>query len=573
MVQGQVTVVSNAAFTRHGTNLYAVGGGFTREIPNKNTFYSGPETTVGDGQLIVLDLSTPWDGASPPWKKLANGPKQYNLPAALNADGTKLVAFHGSAAANNTFGMIYDVAAGTWSNSTVVVPNPNREGIPGVTDPDNDIMYLATGYDANNKGDQMYTYNFTSDKMFTQPMNGQAIMGLAYFAGAWNSKTKSIMYFGGNIVSSGDNAPSGVTTYTPSTSTWASLVTTGPAPSGRSDMCLAVSDDGTKLIVHGGRTRSQFNQWLSGEIFILDLNTNKWTQGRSYVKPRLNPVCTLINGTFISWGGSDDGQNVGNQAIVYDLQRNKYLSKYMGPDPDSDYDPLVGNQKDKTLSGSNSNSDSDSGPGGMIGGIVAAVVVLGGLAFYVRWKLVNRHLNQRQQVINMLEQHQNNANKPNNGSVRPGATGTGAAGSTGARPISQKPLPQPIVSHNRVSVTPISTVTMVEPSRTGGYQHYQYTTPSAPTQVPLPYPQTGSSSPYQSQSLLPPAQSPLPYPQMAGSPSPFQQHAHVAPSSPIPALSMQKQEDIMFSLPPQYEFHPTTARARGPEHIPDFPNS
>lgn len=245
----------------------------------------------------------------------------------------------------------------------------------------------------------------------------------------------------------------------------------------------------------------------------------------------------------------------------------------MGPDPDSDYDPLVGNQKDKTPSGSNSNSASDSGPGGMIGGIVAAVVVLGGLAFYVRWKLVNRHLNQRQQVINMLEQHQNNANKPNNGSVRPGTTGTGTTGSTGARPISQKPLPQPIVSHNRVSVTPISTVTMVEPSRTGGYQHYQYTTPSAPTSVPFPYPQMGSSSPYQSQSLLSPAQSPLPYPQMTGSPSPFQQHAHVAPSSPIPTLSMQKQEDDMFSSPPQYEAHPTTTRSRGPEHIPDFPNS
>lgn len=69
------------------------------------------------------------------------------------------------------------------------------------------------------------------------------------------------------------------------------------------EFLLHVADDGTKLIVHGGRSRSQFYQSLSGEIFILDLNTNKWTQGRSYVKPRLNPVCTLINGTFISWGG------------------------------------------------------------------------------------------------------------------------------------------------------------------------------------------------------------------------------------------------------------------------------
>jgi hypothetical protein len=70
------------------------------------------------------------------------------------------------------------------------------------------------------------------------------------------------------------------------------------------EFMLYVADDGNKLIVHGGRIRSEFYQTLSGEIFILDLNTNIWTQGRSYVKPRLNPVCTLFNGTFISWGGN-----------------------------------------------------------------------------------------------------------------------------------------------------------------------------------------------------------------------------------------------------------------------------
>ncbi|KAG0086505.1 hypothetical protein BGZ93_011466, partial [Podila epicladia] len=342
-VAGQVTVVSNAAYTRFGTKLYAVGGGFTREIPKKNGHLSAGETTVGDGQLIVLDLSVPWDGANPPWKKLANGPKQYNLPAAFNKDGTKLAAFHVSAT-NSPFGMIYDVAAGTWSNSTVVVPKPDREGIPGITYPEQNKMYLATGYEADGKGDAMYTYNFENDKMEMFSMNGAFIMNLAYFAGAWNAKTKSMMYFGGNSAS-GNNAPTGIVTYTPDTNVWVTLVTTGKAP--------AAPDDGSKLIVHGGRViRGYFEQSLLGDIDILDLTTNHWTQGRSYVKPRMNPVCTLINDTFISWGGSDDGQNVGNKAILYDVKRNKYLSKYMGADPDSDYDPLVGPQQDKPSSGS-----------------------------------------------------------------------------------------------------------------------------------------------------------------------------------------------------------------------------
>ncbi|KAG0332317.1 hypothetical protein BG000_010119 [Podila horticola] len=560
-VAGQVTVVTNAAYTRFGTKLYAVGGGFTREIPRKYPPLSGGETTVGDGQFIVLDLSVPWDGANPPWKKLANGPKQYNMPAALNKDGTKLAAFHGPA--GSPFGMIYDVAAGTWTNSTVPVPK-DHDGIPGVTNPENNIMYLATGYEADGKGDKMYMYNFTDDSMKMIDMNGAYIMGLSYFAGAWNAKTKSIMYFGGNTAS-GDNARTGIVTFTPDTQAWATLNTT--------------ADDGSKLIVHGGRaTTRPFDQWLLGDINILDLSTNKWTQGRTYVKPRMNPVCTLINDTFISWGGSDDGQTVGNQAILYDVKRDKYLSKYMGADPDSDYDPSVGIQQDKPSSGSgssgagsgtypNSGSNSADGRVGMIAGIVAAVVVVGGLSLYVRYKMVSRHQDQRQQVINMLEQHQNNASKPNNG-TRPGPTG-----GAGARPTNQKPLPiQPTpsrVSPNRVSVTPTSTVTMVEPSRTGGYQHYQYTAQSQPTQVPLPYPQMGSSSPFQSQSpRLAPAQSPLPYPQMGS--SPFQQHAQSP--SPISILSMQKQEDPSFSAPPQYVAYPMPERARGPEHIPDFPN-
>ncbi|KAG0017386.1 hypothetical protein BGZ82_000768 [Podila clonocystis] len=514
-VAGQVTVVSNAAYSRFGTKLYAVGGGFTREIPRKYGHLSGGETTVGR-------------------------------------------AFHVPTAPNGPFGMIYDVAAGIWSDSKAPVPKPDREGIPGITDPETNIMYLATGYEADGKGNMMYRYHFMNDSMDMISMNGKPIMGLTYFAGAWNAKTKSIMYFGGNMAS-GDNAPTGIHTYTLSTDGWLTLVTK--------------ADDGSKLIVHGGRaTTRPFDQWLLGDVNILDLTTNEWTQGRPYVKPRMNPVCTLINDTLISWGGSDDGQTVGNQAILYDVKRNKYLSKYMGADPDSDYDPLVGPKKDKPSSGSGSsgsgsdsgsnlgsgqNSDSASGRVGMIGGIVAAVVVVGGLGLYIRYKTVSRHQDQRQQVINMLEQHQKNASNPNNGSQ-----------STGARPVSQKPLPVQPTTPSRVSPNRESTVTMVEPSKTGGYQHYQYTAQSQPTQVPLPYPQMGSSLPHQSP--LAPAQSPLPYPQM-GSPSPFQQHAQV-PSSPIP-MSLQKQEDSSFSAPPQYVAYPMPSKARGPEHIPDFPNS
>ncbi|KAG0327527.1 hypothetical protein BG004_002755, partial [Podila humilis] len=216
-----VVVVSNAAFTRVGTKLYVVGGGLTREIPRKHFHYSGPDTTVGDGQLTVLDLSAPFDNLTPPWKRLQNGPKQINLGAALNADGTKIATFH-SGPPGSSFGMLYDVATNTWTNSTALVPQPDREGIPAVLDPETNKVYLATGYEADGKGDQMYIYNFSDDKMLKIPMTESPLINMVYFAGAWNSAKKSVMYFGGRMPS-GDNGPGNVYQFTPSSGVWTTL--------------------------------------------------------------------------------------------------------------------------------------------------------------------------------------------------------------------------------------------------------------------------------------------------------------------------------------------------------------
>ncbi|KAF9404559.1 hypothetical protein BGZ94_004105, partial [Podila epigama] len=103
VVHGQVSVVSNAASVRYGTKLYIFGGGITREIPKKEGHMSGPETIMGEGQTAVLDLSQPWPAVTPPLKRLKNGPRQYNFPAAVNANGTKIATFHSGTDANSAF--------------------------------------------------------------------------------------------------------------------------------------------------------------------------------------------------------------------------------------------------------------------------------------------------------------------------------------------------------------------------------------------------------------------------------------------------------------------------------------
>ncbi|KAF9399674.1 hypothetical protein BGZ94_005667 [Podila epigama] len=334
-------------------------------------------------------------------------------------------------------------------------------------------------------------------------------------------------------------------------------------------MCMAVSDDGSKMVVFGGRRKkAPFDMWLLNDIYILDLKTNVWTKGRNYPKARLYSACTLINDLFISWGGSDESTTVSNTAIVYDIKRNKYLSQYLGSDPDSDYDPAVGPQKEDPGSGSGSGSDSGFGSSsrrltqGEIGGIIAGVFVLLIIANIIHYMRRKGTLKKRQGAIVILEErHSQNAaatsNNSNNNHSNKGGQSTAhlLGNSNGAvTPVRPPTATAASISHTSVTPIPISSVTMVQPAGNGGYHQYQYTPQSAPlpppSQVALPYPQLNQhrlNSPLQSHSL--------PYPP--------------APSSDAALeMSLQKQEDVPSTAPPEYLAHPATSRSRGPEYVP-----
>ncbi|KAF9350053.1 hypothetical protein BGX34_001431 [Mortierella sp. NVP85] len=389
-----VTFVSDPAYARVGSKLYVVGGGFIREVidDSRNHWFTSPQPLVGDGQTIVLDLSVPWDAATPAWKQLQKGPKQMDFTGTLNADGSKFVTFRSGI--NGTFAMLYDVATNTWSPSKVTVDNPNRNGIAGVLDPTTNKVYLPFGYDNNLSGDQMYIYDFNTDSINKTSMAATALTNSLYFEGVWWSTKKSILFFGGYTYPSQNLASNVVNMYTPSTDSWSHLTTKGTGPSSRSDMCVSIC-----RIIH-----SIMKQTISSEIFVLDLNTMTWTRGRDYSKPRTYSVCTIVNGNFLSWGGTDDQQTVSDPVIIYDLKRNKYLSKYMGTDPDSDYDPSLGPQKDQGRPGSGSGSTTPNyytGSGGLptgaiVGIAVGAVVFISFFIWALRYnmRLVNRFLNQ-----------------------------------------------------------------------------------------------------------------------------------------------------------------------------------
>ncbi|KAF9278748.1 hypothetical protein BGZ68_008366 [Mortierella alpina] len=335
--QDAVTVVSAAAYARYGTKLYVAGGGYGREVKAKrggfntdNEFIANPE-----GQFMVLDLSVPWDISAPAWKRLANGPTQGTFSAAFSADGKTLATFRSEAniTASSHFIWLYHVDNDTWSQSNVSVPDPGKPGRYAVTDPNTNTVYLPGGFE---KGDSfpMLIYSFDKDSTTQPPLPGR-LVDVSHYKAVWWAQKQSILYFGGYVGSRYEHAAPSIIQFTPSTNAWTTLTTKGDGPSGRSDHCMEISDDGTKLVVYGGRIVETFGTKFSSQLFVLDLSSLEWTLAKDSGKPRVYSVCTIINSTFISWGGQDSMETISAPPIIYNLKGKKYLTKFMDPDGDT----------------------------------------------------------------------------------------------------------------------------------------------------------------------------------------------------------------------------------------------
>ncbi|KAG0249933.1 hypothetical protein BGZ95_007362, partial [Linnemannia exigua] len=328
-------------YVRFGDKFYVVGGGLIREVEERG-FFTTPKGTIGDGQFAVLDLSVSWSATTPAWKKLPNGPKTNGAPVAMNREGTKLINFMipGNSSAD-PFAQIFDIASNTWTTSKIRVPSPNRNGLRAITNPETGLTYIAGGYEADDKFDQMYVYHWDIDDLTKIPMGSAALVNTQHYRAVWWTTKKRILYFGG--FASGAFAKADVYEFDPSNESWGALITTGEGPGARSDMCMAISEDGTKLVIFGGRYYDKWDQAILGHLFVLDLTTMVWTRAQDYATPRTYAACAIADNTFISWGGTDTSTTVNAPVIIYDLKRNKYLSQFKGPDPDKDVDPLMKN--------------------------------------------------------------------------------------------------------------------------------------------------------------------------------------------------------------------------------------
>ncbi|KAF9082483.1 hypothetical protein BGX27_004527 [Mortierella sp. AM989] len=118
------------------------------------------------------------------------------------------------------------------------------------------------------------------------------------------------------MTSNGQVSQNMVTEFVPTTGSWSTLNVYSQNPPHRTDFCMAANDDGSKVVVFGGKLD---NGAYARDLWVLDS------------EPRISTTCTVAGTTFVSWGGSNGQQTVDGTAILYDLSSNQYISSYTPP--------------------------------------------------------------------------------------------------------------------------------------------------------------------------------------------------------------------------------------------------
>ncbi|KAF9109763.1 Leucine-zipper-like transcriptional regulator 1 [Mortierella sp. AM989] len=348
--------VSGSAFARTDTHLYISSGSNGR---------SGG-TEIQYKQFFSLDLTVPWTTSAPAFKQLSDGPQQYLFPAAFSQDQETMITFH----SGTPFARRYSVSKNQWTDSKTVVSGGGNQGVSAVTDPTTGQVYLAGGY-SDPQRNSMDIYNFNHDAFVQNvlPASASAFPNRAYYSNVWTSKRKSILYFGGyNSTLKEIQNFNSITEFVPNGNAWSTLVTSNTGPSMRADHCMAISDDGSTMVIYGGRP---YDGPSSGEVFMFDTTSQIWKQGVSG-PPRLYVACTIAGDNLIIWGGIDAYGTLASPAmLIYSMSNNTWITQYTPP---ASY--LPSGTSPSTPSPSGDKGESSINAGAIAGGVVGGLAVI-----------------------------------------------------------------------------------------------------------------------------------------------------------------------------------------------------
>ncbi|KAF9934308.1 hypothetical protein FBU30_002447 [Linnemannia zychae] len=308
------TPVQEMAYMRAGPYFYVQGG---KVVHNNQDFSVSP-------QLYSLDLSTSWNTGSPAWRSLSSGPA-YNLCNGVSSPDNKTLTTMVQAVPDQLLVNRYDIDSNKWS-SRVLTSNENLQGTRPIVDPTTGLIYINGVKNMIVLNPQTMTTQFFEIADTTMP--SRTFLGAVYHPGR-----RSILYFGGFEPAGDFEGTAYVTEYSIGNNGWSTFTTKGRIPPPRADHCMSISEDGSKIIVFGGRvplTSSTSLTTFSGNLYILDISNATWTEGLGS-DPRLYAACVIVGDQFVVWGGFDGVNTVTGPPIVYTISNNSWGNSYTPP--------------------------------------------------------------------------------------------------------------------------------------------------------------------------------------------------------------------------------------------------
>ncbi|KAG0048506.1 hypothetical protein BGZ83_006545 [Gryganskiella cystojenkinii] len=374
--------VQEMAVMLAGRYLYITGGKYETSASSTTT-----------GATFSLDLSIPWstnppstflnisstlsspstNGASlppSPWTELVNGPalNLYNGVALPN--NQTLLTFIQDDAGFHVYS--YSVSLGRWTSAMPPgMPVELRQGIRPVIDPKTSLVYIAAQY-------FMDIFDPSAGQLiFPQANIADGYLKSRAFAGAvFNTARRSVMYYGGLPMTLIWESTGYITEYFPDKQSWSPLETKGPTPGARSDHCMAINEDGSTVVIFGGRIPTNTSATppsnFTSTFFTLDVNSVTWRQGPSADQQRVYMACIIVGTQFIAWGGSDGNETLNGPPIIFDLEAYQWVHHYTPPQYMVDM-RLNGNG---TGGGNDHRPPSATNLGAILGGVFGALFVI-----------------------------------------------------------------------------------------------------------------------------------------------------------------------------------------------------
>ncbi|KAF9374598.1 hypothetical protein CPB97_012012 [Podila verticillata] len=399
-VAAQPQPCGGAAFAKVGKKLYIQGG-----------------ATSGDNLLAslwALDLTTSWSTSQPAWNSLALGPFNAYHSAGYSSDNSSFITFGRDTAADpqvipQSWVNVYDIATNAWtfSSNPANMNDTSRRDFSAVTNPSANKVYVLGG-DAGPGGqywsNMFSTYDITSRTLTESPTPAPGPQSISTYAAVWVPRLSAMLVIGGALQS---GSIPGLYVYRPDTGTWSIQATTGSFTYARTSHCAASNADGSIVAVYGGF----ISKTSSGDpyVYLLDTRTWTWTATLAPGRGRGNIACTIVDDTFIIWGGFYNNPNTVNGVplgaealLLFQISKNAFTTNYT---PSSSGGTPAGPDSGSVTPTSNSPTGPTSNglSTAVIGGIIAGACAILLVAAFTIYNINRRNNKMAKQKQDMLE--------------------------------------------------------------------------------------------------------------------------------------------------------------------------